>query len=291
MTNLAEVNKRAPKVLIADDDPGIVRFLASRCAKMGFEVQTATNGLQTLIMSSRDQPDVLIVDINMPELDGLSVSARLLEPSRKPVEIIVITASSYPETMGRCESFGAAHVRKGADLWNGVQSALIEIFPDMAQKIVEEKKSPSLAETWTRPRVLVVDADPDVGLFLASRLRKCGVDTLHAYDAVQGYRIACKEEPSVIIMDYLIPKGDAPHLLSRLRSTPATDRIPVFVMTARRLDDTTEEELTRDICGRPGVTKFLVKSSDTQALFSALQKLCGFNNNPNLKENIGELPK
>jgi DNA-binding response OmpR family regulator len=48
MTDILEASNRVPKVLIADDDPGIVRFLANRCAKMGFEVQTPANGLQAM---------------------------------------------------------------------------------------------------------------------------------------------------------------------------------------------------------------------------------------------------
>ena len=153
-------------------------------------------------------------------------------------------------------------------------------FPEMAQGIVEEEKS-SLRGEWKRPRVLVVDGDPDVATFLASRLSKNEVDTLVAYDAVQGYQIACKEEPSVIVTDYILPNGDAHYLLWRLRSTAATAGIPVFVMTATQLDEAAEANLRREVCGRPGAVRFLSKSFDTQELFAALQKYCAFAVNPN----------
>jgi CheY-like chemotaxis protein len=272
-------------MLIADDDPGIARFLANRCTKMGFDVQTASNGLQALIIAGKRHPDVLIVDINMPEVDGLSVCARLLQPNKSPTNVIVITASSYSETEGRCESLGAFHVRKGPDLWDGVQSALFEIFPEMAQGVVEEDKSSPRGE-WKRPRVLVVDGDPAVATFLSSRLGKGNVDTLAASDAVQGYQIACREEPSVIITDYILPNGDAHYLLWRLRTTPATAGIPVIVMTAAPLDEVTEANLRREVCGRPGAVRFLRKSFDTQELFAALQKYCAFAVNPNPPEEL-----
>ena len=70
MTNLAEASHKAPKVLIADDDPAIVKLLADRCAKMGFAVETAANGMQLLIKARRNHPDIMIIDVNMPELDG-----------------------------------------------------------------------------------------------------------------------------------------------------------------------------------------------------------------------------
>ena len=107
---------------------------------------------------------------------------------------------------------------------------------------------------WQRPRVLVVDDDPDVELFLSSRLGKCGVDTLFASDAVKGYRIACKEKPSVIISDYFMPNGDAHYLLCRLRGTPATKNIPVFVISGLRLNELPEmrfEPLVRPLLVHP----------------------------------------
>ena len=74
-----------------------------------------------------------------------------------------------------------------------------------------------------RPRVLLIDDDADVKEFLSSRLDKCGVELLHAVDIGLGYRMACKEAPSVIISDYFLPNGGIPYLLSRLRTTPATE--------------------------------------------------------------------
>jgi CheY-like chemotaxis protein len=237
---------------------------------MGFEVQTAANGLQALIKARRYHPDVLIIDINMPEADGLSVSARL-----QPLNIIVITASSYAETVERCESFGAFHVRKGPDLWDEVESTLRGLFPDAPRGVVE-KETLRLRGDWNRPRVLVVDSDPDVGTFLLSRLSEHGIDTLVAHDVLQAYRIASREEPSVIVTEYLISNGNALYLLRRLRATPTTARIPVLVMTANDLDETTKSELKREVRGRPGVERFVVKSSNTDELFAALQKFCAF---------------
>lgn len=73
----------APKMLIADDDPTVVRALADRCTRMGFDVETATNGMQAMLKASRSKPDILLVDVSMPEVDGFSVCAHLLDPTRK----------------------------------------------------------------------------------------------------------------------------------------------------------------------------------------------------------------
>lgn len=276
MQDIFEARDKTPKMLIADDDPAIVRLLADRCVKMGFKVETASNGIQLLIKARRSQPDILIVDVNMPELDGLSVCTRLLDPGNRPLEVVVVTGSTDPVTAERCESLGMFYGRKGPDFWNSVEGALAEIYPDMANRIGDLESVAMNAEIPQRPRVLVVDDDPDVETFLASRLGKYGVDTLYAPDAVQGFRIACKEKPTVIISDNFMPDGDAQYLLYRLRSTPATENIPVFVISARRLSELTEQSLKRAICGRPGALRIFTKSFDTHELFEALQKYCGF---------------
>src|ERR1017187_9598422 len=103
MTAINEASQKAPpKMLIADVDPAIVRLLADRCMKMGFTVETAANGMQLLMKARRSQPDIMIVDVNMPEMDGLSVCTRLLDPGSKPVEVVVVTGSSDPEIAERC---------------------------------------------------------------------------------------------------------------------------------------------------------------------------------------------
>jgi CheY-like chemotaxis protein len=186
MPDIFEARDKVPKMLIADDDPAIVRLLADRCVKMGFKVETASNGLQLLIKARRNHPDIVIVDVNMPELDGLSVCSRLLDPGGKPLEVVVVTGSNDTETAERCESLGMFYGRKGPDFWHSVEGALMEIYPDLAGKIGAMGSEAIDAQVPQRPRVLIVDDDPDVETFLASRLGKHGVETLYAPDATHG---------------------------------------------------------------------------------------------------------
>jgi CheY-like chemotaxis protein len=271
-----ETAGKAVTIIIADDDPAIVRFLAERCTKMGFSVDTANNGIQLLMKARRNQPDILIVDVNMPGLNGLSVCKRLLNPDNKPFEVVVITGSADPETIERCESLGMFYARKGPRFIADIESALTEICPAMSRKIEEFSSQDPDTEIHNRSRVLVVDDDPSMDSFLSGRLLKYGVDTLYAPNAVQGYRMACREEPSVIICDYYMPNGDAFYLLWRLRTTPATQNIPVFVISARKIDEVSTLNLRREICGHPGATDIFRKSFETEELFKALQQYCGF---------------
>ena len=276
MTDVIEASHKTPKMLIADDDPAVVRLIAERCASVGFEVETASNGIQAMLRANRLHPDVLVIDVNMPKADGLSVCEHLLDPAKNSFDVVVVTGSQDPETVERCEGLCAFYAHKGSDFWNSLASALTEIFPGMADRIQELKIQPTGAKVRDRPRVLVVDDDADIQIFFASRLNKYGVEMLYAPDAVQGYRIACKEEPSVIICDYFMPDGDALYMLWRLRTTAATQNIPLFVLSGRQIDEPTRQNLMREICGHAGAARVFRKSFDTHELFGALQLFCGF---------------
>ncbi len=278
-TDARELTENLPKMLIADDDPAIVRVLAERCSSVGFAVETATNGVQALIKANRSHPDILVIDVNMPEADGLTVCSRLLDSSRKPMDVIVVTGSRETEMVERCQGFGAFYVRKGPEFWKGLGAALTQIFPHMADRIKELHGPRLAAEVRMRPRVLVIDDELDTKHLLSSRLEKCGVELLYAPDITVGYRMACREAPSVIISDYFLPNGGIPYLLSRLRTTPATADIPVIVLTGRNLDGITVQNLMREVCGKSGVAQIFKKSFDTDELFEALQKVCGFQYN------------
>jgi len=280
MTDVTEASHEAPKMLIADDDPAIQRVLAERCMKMGFKVETANNGMRLLVKARQFQPDILIVDANMPVLDGLTVCTRLLDPGSKAVDVILITGYPTQDIAERCESLGLFFGPKGPDFWKNLRAALTEIFPKMADKINEVAAVSATVEIPLHPRVLVVDDDPNLVKFLSSRLGKYGLDTLHASDAVHGLRLALKQQPVAIVSNYKIADGNAFYLLHRLRSTPETGNVPVFVLSEQKIDGLTVQTLKREICGRPGAAQVLKKSFDSNELFEALQNYCSFVTGP-----------
>lgn len=81
-----------PKLLAVDDDPTLLRFLTQYMVRDGFEVVTAENGPKALKLFYQERPDLLILDIMMPEMDGWEVCVRIREMADTP--IILLTAKS-----------------------------------------------------------------------------------------------------------------------------------------------------------------------------------------------------
>lgn len=80
----------ARRILVAEDEPTLLDFVRRNLQARGFEVLEASNGLEALVLWERERPDLLILDIMMPRLDGLEVCRRVREQATVP--IIVLTA-------------------------------------------------------------------------------------------------------------------------------------------------------------------------------------------------------
>ncbi len=87
------MNQKNIKILLADDEPDILDFLSYNLKKEGFEVFTAENGLKAIEIATKIQPDLIVLDVMMPQLDGIETCRRLREmPEFKQTIIIFLTA-------------------------------------------------------------------------------------------------------------------------------------------------------------------------------------------------------
>lgn len=80
----------AKKILVVDDEPQIVRVLTAYLEKAGYLVSTAADGNNALAVFQREHPDFMILDLNLPEMDGLDVCRTVRRSSNIP--ILMLTA-------------------------------------------------------------------------------------------------------------------------------------------------------------------------------------------------------
>lgn len=110
-----ELFKRtARKVLIVDDDPSISRLLAMALSSNGYEVFEALNGIKGYKVARREKPDVVLLDIMMPDVDGYEVFRRIkLDPTTNGIPIVFVSAKSSEEDINKGLSMGAnAYITK-----------------------------------------------------------------------------------------------------------------------------------------------------------------------------------
>lgn len=100
--------EKAPKILVVDDDPDLVESVKMMLENKNYEVVTAYDGIEGLQKTKEESPDLIILDVMMPNKDGYSVCAELkADPKYNKIPILLLTAvvsqmptTSYTQRMG-----------------------------------------------------------------------------------------------------------------------------------------------------------------------------------------------
>lgn len=81
------------RILVVDDEVAIVRMLKDRLESAGFEVLTAYDGAQAVEVARQERPDLIIMDVTMPRMDGLTAAKQLRsDPTTAHIPIVMLTA-------------------------------------------------------------------------------------------------------------------------------------------------------------------------------------------------------
>ncbi|HEX4887147.1 MAG TPA: response regulator [Luteibaculaceae bacterium] len=99
-------NWSGKKILVADDSEWIRLYIGQILESQGMSVSQATDGIDALRMASTFQPDLILLDIQMPGLTGLEVTEKIRRELRNEVPILAVTASAYQTEVQRCLKAG-----------------------------------------------------------------------------------------------------------------------------------------------------------------------------------------
>ncbi|HUY89498.1 MAG TPA: response regulator [Pirellulales bacterium] len=117
------------RILIADDDESLVDVAAKRFECLGLRVDRAYDGMSTLQKIEEREPDLMILDVNMPGGSGLGVCQMLSRDANlKSIPVIVLTGRKDPETIRVCRELHAHYVQKGTDMWSRLEPLVMGLL-------------------------------------------------------------------------------------------------------------------------------------------------------------------
>ena len=93
------------RILLVDDEIGIIKFVRAKLAAQGYDVLTAMDGAQAIHVFETELPDLIVLDITMPKMDGFEVCSRIREWSQIP--IIMLSARGDEMDKVKCLELGA----------------------------------------------------------------------------------------------------------------------------------------------------------------------------------------
>jgi two-component system response regulator RegX3 len=93
-------SSRMPKVLVVEDEPSLVEALEFGLAEEGFEVIAANDGAASLTLFDRERPDLVLLDLMLPELSGTEVCKRIRSHSKTPIIMLTARDSEIDKVVG-----------------------------------------------------------------------------------------------------------------------------------------------------------------------------------------------
>jgi PAS domain S-box-containing protein len=264
MTSIASLYRGTGRVLLAEDNPASADAASVILRKMGLQVDVATNGADALRYLTTTSCDFVLMDLQMPEMDGFDVTRRLRASApgslNREVPIVAMTARAMPDDRQQCLAAGMNdHLRKPmspADL----ARALHRWLP--------EKGSPNPA---ARPPasglpVLVVEDDPINRRLAVKTVESLGFRVQAVTNGAEAVAAFAPGRFAAIIMDIAMPVMDGIAATVEIRRIEAgAGRTPIIALTANALPEDS------DRCLAAGMDDFLAKPFRKSDLAAILQ--------------------
>ncbi|HZZ57063.1 MAG TPA: response regulator [Opitutaceae bacterium] len=245
------------KILTVDDSK-TVRIIVRKAFK-GFdcEILEAANGVEGLALAAKDMPDLILLDVTMPVMDGVEMLTKLkADPQLKGIPVMMLTAEG-----------GREHVLKIAKI--GVRDYIVKPFKedllvDKAGRIIDLKPlsdGPGRIRSILDPvDILVVEDKPAIFEQIKDGLKHTPW-TIHGADhQAQALDLCAKKLPDLILVSLSLPDDSAFALLRALRAAPRTKYVPVFAMVVK-----TELDIQAQ-AQQVGFTAIITKPIDTVEL-------------------------
>ena len=204
------------KILVIDDDIVFLDLISRKLTKDGYLVYTANNGEKGLAKANQLIPDIIILDIIMPDIDGWIVYQKIKRiPLLANVPIIIVTIGDY-EKMAK--DFGVVDFLSKPINWKELNKLL------QKYELTDKRK-----------HILVVDDDSSTRVILKKMLVKDNWKVDEAENGEVALEKIKIEKPELILLDLLMPVMDGFEFLKIIKANDIWGNIPIIVITSKDL--------------------------------------------------------
>jgi len=258
------------KILFIDDDLDFSEANKIMLEQAGYEVILAQDGKKGLASVKKENPNLIVLDVMLPDINGFSVCRELKEnPNYSSIPIILLTAigatpESYADNIAK-EHKADYYFTKPID-----SKKMIEAINDLLAKTRTKPK-----EERARVKILLVDDDPDFLEATRQILVANKYEVVTAKDGDEGIAKAKHDNPDLILLDVIMPGKDGYTVCYELRKIAQTRPIPIIMLTAvgQQLSkpdyavDIAIDHLADDFIDKPVNTPTLLKKIEKHLMF------------------------
>ena len=263
------------RVLVVDDLPPNVKLLEARLSAEYFNVVTAFSGLEAIKLAADNPPDIILLDVMMPGMDGFETCRRLkADPRTRDIPVVMVTALSEAEDRVRGLEAGAddfltkpvndvalyarirslVRLKMLADEWR-LRQATNQQFEIVVEPTVDQ-------ESVDEARVLVIEENTSNIERIRDALAVDRDVVEIATDPEQGLERVAAADFDLVVVSLLLRDADGLRLCARIRGHAKTRGLPILVL----IEDGDHERLARalDI----GVNDYLVRPIDRNEMLA-----------------------
>jgi len=253
------------KILIIEDEESLIELLAAKLTKEGYEVEKALDGEDGVKKVYKWKPDLILLDIVMPKMDGYEVLEKLNEEGNK-IPIIIISNSGQPVEIEKTKKLGAVgHLIKTEfsplDVLNVVRDCLDNggsLPKSNKKKDVLNPKENSRARKLG-VKVLLVEDDAFLREICSKKLTKEGYTVHEAIDGEEALAGLEEIKPDIILLDIILPAIDGFQILNQIRNNKNKSIVNTPVIMLSNLGQEDDIKKAMDM----GANDYLVKAHFT----------------------------
>ncbi len=200
-------------VLVVDDDPLVHQLLKTELEREGMRVLLASDGVEAMSLARQHRPSAIVLDIQLPKLDGWTVLGELKnDAALSGIPIIII---SIEEQRAKGFALGAC------------EYLVKPIDPDRLVTIVSRSVAPGTGD------VLVVDDDAPTRELVSRQLRRAGFSTFEANNGEDALEQVRSRPPAMMVLDLMMPGANGFDVIRKVRADNML--LPILVLTGKDL--------------------------------------------------------
>jgi CheY-like chemotaxis protein len=266
---------RVCKVLLVEPNTSAARSLLHDLAPDNFQLHSAENARDALAMLEREHFDCMVLDLALPDMDGLDFLRTLTERSSDTPPVLVYTARALSKTEAqRLDAYAEAVVLKEGPSAERLLDE-IRLFAERFRRGLPPRRNvmQALRSAGLRlegRKVLVVDDDMRTVYALSALLRAKGAEVFVAENGRVALD-ALEQHPDteMVLMDVMMPEMDGYEAMRRIRGDGRFGVLPIVALTAKAMKG------DREKCIEAGASDYLPKPIDPERLFGVIHEQLG----------------
>jgi two-component system, sensor histidine kinase and response regulator len=234
MDSLQKLNLAGKRILMVDDHTANLEVLIQTLKSEFFDIFTALNGKVALEIAPKIKPDLILLDIMMPEMDGFETCQKLkASDATRDIPVIFITSRTEREDIEKGFSLGCVeYITKPFntdEVCSRIRTHLLLGNPNCKQELAWGDDSVSIKGL----KVLIVEDNPSSVVILRKSLQQFELELFMAPNGRVALDIAPRIQPDLILLDIMMPEMNGFEVCRLLKSDPSTKNIPIIFITAK----------------------------------------------------------